>query len=394
MPRQVYYVNGERKITFAQFLREEKERREVSWPELSAVSGIECRISAYAQNNSRGCPDTPPLEKLKVIVDKLGYRLQDFEVVSGHAVPAPAAPAANYKALREIAINSGVDICTLVSRLLSGKKENSNDTPKENKPPVATAGITPQEELAALLRKEGHQFSPELLQPFDAQDFTAILSRIKEERMPSLDAIGTYGREKRLQGYKAKYNHPAKTRWREIWKEFIQANLELTPQNTREKLVLCLPGPEALEVLQVYDALGIPQENITGLEREFEVYEMIKSLDLGIELKYTRLYSFLEDASTPFDIVMLDFDGPYTKGKSNYFQQLAERRLLNPKGSVLGVNFFRKEMNLEEVLGLLDKNDYSVKRIDQYKYKTVNGNWFYSDMMGVTRKREGERMPP
>lgn len=77
--------------------------------------------------------------------------------------------------------------------------------------------------------------------------------------------------------------------------------------------VLFLPGVDAAEVYQVYDQLRIPRGNLVGVERERAVYEELQRQNLGIQLVHGTLENYVTSREfTDFDIVSLDFTGPFT----------------------------------------------------------------------------------
>ena len=66
----------------------------------------------------------------------------------------------------------------------------------------------------------------------------------------------------------------AKAKSRDLVKDMIQKTL-LKFRKPEELSVLCLPGIDAEEIFQVYDALGIPRKNIVGVERESDIADAL-----------------------------------------------------------------------------------------------------------------------
>ena len=95
------------------------------------------------------------------------------------------------------------------------------------------------------------------------------------------------------------YNDSIKQKSREKLKEFIARNLYFKrPKDIR---VVCFPGAEkigeeAIEVKEIYDPLGIPRENILGLEFDKSRFERLKSANLGINLVNSLDWKFFETA--------------------------------------------------------------------------------------------------
>ncbi|HEY4211569.1 MAG TPA: tetratricopeptide repeat protein [Steroidobacteraceae bacterium] len=107
---------------------------------------------------------------------------------------------------------------------------------------------------------------------------------------------------------KATYRIVVKSLWRERWREFIAQNFNLVKRVTAH--VLCLPGPEALEIKQVYDKLGIPRGNIVCIEGNRKAYNELKRRHLGVDLRHQTLDEFLDSpCRVAFDIVSLDLCG-------------------------------------------------------------------------------------
>ncbi len=102
----------------------------------------------------------------------------------------------------------------------------------------------------------------------------------------------------------------AKAKSRDLVRDVIKRTL-LTFRKPKDLKVLCFPGIDATEVFQVYDALGIPRQNIVGLERDSYVADELEKKNLGIRVVRKSVEDFVEDESSlPFDVVSLDYTGP------------------------------------------------------------------------------------
>jgi hypothetical protein len=104
----------------------------------------------------------------------------------------------------------------------------------------------------------------------------------------------------------------AKAKARDLLSDVIERTL-LKFKKPRDLRVLCFPGIDATEIIQIYDKLGIPRSNITGLERDKQVYEAIEEENHGINLIHRSFEDYIQDhQKIDFDVVSLDFIGPYT----------------------------------------------------------------------------------
>jgi hypothetical protein len=95
---------------------------------------------------------------------------------------------------------------------------------------------------------------------------------------------------------------------RQHLRDFISDHFNEIKRRTAR--VLCLPGPEAFEITEVYNHLGIAPENIVCLEHCRDSFNELKRRNLRVNLRNVTLTQFL--ASAPrrrFDIVSLDFCG-------------------------------------------------------------------------------------
>ncbi len=159
----------------------------------------------------------------------------------------------------------------------------------------------------------------------EPQDLEKVVKQeIKEPEKP--DFIGLY-------------DYPNKRAWRQKWLEFISSYIERNHLNSKDLKVLCLPGPEALEIKEVYDRLGIPRQNIVGVEIDKERFDYLQTQAQGARLFNEDILSYLRKTNERFDIVMLDMDGFLDKHMFQALQKLFSRGSVNKK-AVFGTNFF------------------------------------------------------
>ena len=106
---------------------------------------------------------------------------------------------------------------------------------------------------------------------------------------------------------KATYRIKVKQACRSRLRHFIRQHFSETKLRTAR--VLCFPGREALEILEVFAPLGIPIRNIVCLEHSREVFRELRRRPLGVDLRQQTLADFLEEpCQASFDIVSLDFN--------------------------------------------------------------------------------------
>lgn len=143
------------------------------------------------------------------------------------------------------------------------------------------------------------------------------------------------------------YNDPVKEESRARLRSFIQRHLSFRRPN--DIRVLCLPGAEhegeeALEVKQVYDPLGIPRKNITGLEMDPERAQRLRNADLGLRVIEASDLEFFRAASPTidkFDVISLDYTGWQGRAAAESLSLIAGKHLLAGNG-VLCTNYSAK----------------------------------------------------
>ncbi|MFB6196911.1 MAG: hypothetical protein ABEI52_01405, partial [Halobacteriaceae archaeon] len=105
-------------------------------------------------------------------------------------------------------------------------------------------------------------------------------------------------------------NDPAKRKSRKKLKDVIEETLlENYHLRAGDLHVLHLPGPQSMEVKQVYDELNIPRANIVGIERDPEAARQAREETPGIQVINRDLDNFLDEDDRPYDIISLDLTG-------------------------------------------------------------------------------------
>ncbi len=136
-------------------------------------------------------------------------------------------------------------------------------------------------------------------------------------------------------------NDPSKHLWRQKIIDFVRKHY--SEKQIRNLKVLCLPGPEMLEVFEIYDELGVKRKNIVGLEKNLAEYEALadlnESLDDNITVEYTGALEYLtrepgELQDNPFDIISLDYYGYQDREKTDTLHQIGLCGWLSPRAIV------------------------------------------------------------
>lgn len=154
------------------------------------------------------------------------------------------------------------------------------------------------------------------------------------------------------------HDDPAKDRWREAWYQFIRKHRHSLRGSPKDWRVAFFPGEEALEV-KVYDRLGIPRENLLGLEKRPKAYDELKKKSLGIGLTKEPMdaLDFFQQTDEKFDIVNLDYEWTFNQLVIRTLKFLAGRQLLG-ESSLFGLTYYgkrekedTKELHYETFLG-------------------------------------------
>ncbi len=148
------------------------------------------------------------------------------------------------------------------------------------------------------------------------------------------------------------YHDPMKQKARANLVYFVRKYLShISPKDMR---VLCFPGAEidgqeALEVKEVYDVLGVPRQNIIGVERDAQNAQRLRKADLGIHVIEADLVDYLKQPNVPvFDIVSLDYMGQRGDVESLIMDSISGDQHLAPR-SIVHTNYLgRRESQLKQ----------------------------------------------
>lgn len=153
------------------------------------------------------------------------------------------------------------------------------------------------------------------------------------------------------------YDDFAKQKAREKLRDFIRRNLSF--KKLSDIKVVCFPGAEedgeeALEVKQVYDTIGIPRENIVGLECDPERADRLKKANLGIQVVIAFDYDFFKTTEQKFDIISLDYTGHQGKKEIMALEEIVSNQILAKHG-ILCTNYTGKRESRDLKLWMLHK---------------------------------------
>lgn len=158
-------------------------------------------------------------------------------------------------------------------------------------------------------------------------------------------------------GVKSSFGAEVKGDTRSYLRGFIRRNLDKEPEYLK---VVCLPGAEARDVLEIYDPLGVPRENITGIEANPRVVDKLQRQKLGIHLYKGRDTDFFQSTNEKYDVISLDYFQEFNDSVLDSLTAIFSRQLLTPI-SILHTNFYgrREHPNV--------KANYSMERLHFYE---------------------------
>src|SRR3989338_3403395 len=138
---------------------------------------------------------------------------------------------------------------------------------------------------------------------------------------------------------KTDYCYPAKNKAHQVLKRVADKWIE----DKRNATVACFPGPQAIEILRVYDLLGFQRKNIVGIEREDESYTKLEGQNLGIELYHGEARDFFLQPRE-FNVISLDYTQlPSIETIGIVRHLFKERKFAN--NSLLYTNFYASHIN-------------------------------------------------
>jgi len=128
---------------------------------------------------------------------------------------------------------------------------------------------------------------------------------------------------------KETFNYGAKRKAREELKDFISQHY---PNSRQTIKVLTLLGHEEHGLKEIWDGLNIPRQNITVVERDSEVYNLLMKKKLDVNLIKGDVNKYLANTDQNFDIINLDYHGYFNLSKIKALQHIAYNKILNGRG--------------------------------------------------------------
>lgn len=131
----------------------------------------------------------------------------------------------------------------------------------------------------------------------------------------------------------------------------------------------------SLELVQVYDTIGMPRDMLVGIEKDPKIYEKLKKADLGIKLYNMSDYEFFKKTNEKFDIVSLDYTGRFSDGPIDSLRLVFGREVLKDRG-VLHTNFYsgregEKAKGFLYGLELKDEISRMAEHIDEFEEPAI-----------------------
>jgi len=170
---------------------------------------------------------------------------------------------------------------------------------------------------------------------------------------------------------KTEFDYESKQQSRQKLVNFI---IKYYPKDERKTInMVCLPGAQARDVYDITDVLKIPRSNVWGLERDKDVYKIIESKNLGINLFQGTDGEFFKETKDKFDVVSLDYFGQLKDQELNSLRHLFGREVMKPKG-VLHTNFYgsRESEKVKEIYKTGSVIRASMGKLKEKSFQEIN----------------------
>lgn len=165
---------------------------------------------------------------------------------------------------------------------------------------------------------------------------------------------------------KETYNYASKQKIRQELREFIEKNY--SKQGQRKSLkILTLMGHEEHELTEIWDSLEIPRQNISVIERNPEIYELIKNKNLGIKLINNSLEDYVLKSNDKFNIINLDFQGYFNDEKDDAIRRIVYNQILEDRGILATWFFGKREKEDTKNLFIKSQNNFYLSLQEQSK---------------------------
>ncbi|MGV8141605.1 MAG: hypothetical protein ACP5NW_04160 [Candidatus Woesearchaeota archaeon] len=127
------------------------------------------------------------------------------------------------------------------------------------------------------------------------------------------------------------YDYDQKAQVRDELRDFISRHYPKLYDRKNLK-VLTFLGHEDHELRQIWDPLGIPRKNITALEKNSKVYEILAQKDLGVNLVKGSIEDFVLETDDTFNIINLDYQSYFSMDVRETLMTIAFNGILSKKG--------------------------------------------------------------
>ncbi len=130
---------------------------------------------------------------------------------------------------------------------------------------------------------------------------------------------------------KETYNYATKSKAREVLKDVVREAYP-SPKQRKSLRVLTLLGHEDTELREIWDPLEVPRSNILSVESNPNVYALITSRNLGIQVVNSTLERFLEQNHQTFDVINYDSVSPFGLLQRDILRYMAGTQILGERG--------------------------------------------------------------
>jgi len=139
------------------------------------------------------------------------------------------------------------------------------------------------------------------------------------------------------------WDYEIKKKSRKVILDFARRHMpRYAPEDIR---MLCLAGIDCADVYEISRPLRIPDQQITIVERDPQVFAQIEKQKIqgkiGCNLYFGELKDFLEKTDETFRFISLDYTGQLTPQRTEEIDTVFDRHLLAPH-SILHTNFYGK----------------------------------------------------
>ena len=139
--------------------------------------------------------------------------------------------------------------------------------------------------------------------------------------------------------------------------------------------VVGFPGYHAKEITEIYDPLGFSRRNITGVERDKQVYNHLSNEDNGIDLYFGEIDEFLNGGEV-FDVVSMDYTGMQNRANVSLVRDCFEKKQFASR-AVLHTNYYASRINAFTEKGLPYVSQFRKSDVRGYKEEGYSNTYFW-----------------